>query len=113
MSSFRAYVKNGRIVLDVPTDLPDGTILDLVTADSWDDLDADGRRALHAALATLDPLRRQLIGLVFYRGLTHDEIASHMNLPLGTVKSHLRRTLIGLREALGPEFNMGGPEAQT
>lgn len=51
MSSFRAHVRNGRIVLDVPTDLPDGTTLDLVTADSWDDLDADGRRALHDALA--------------------------------------------------------------
>ena len=60
--------------------------------------------ALHVTLAALDPLRRQLIALVFYRGLTHDEVAAHTGLPLGTVKSHLRRTLIAMREALGPEF---------
>ena len=60
---------------------------------------------LHATLAGLDPVRRQLIALVFYRGLTHDEVAVHTGLPLGTVKSHLRRTLISLRESLGPDFN--------
>lgn len=63
--------------------------------------------ALHATLAALDPLRRQLIALVFYRGLTHDEIAAHMGLPLGTVKSHLRRTLTVLRTALGADFPLG------
>jgi RNA polymerase sigma-70 factor (ECF subfamily) len=87
---------------------------DASATDPLDLLDTVQRdTALHATLATLDPLRRQLIGLVFYRGLTHDEIAIHMGLPLGTVKSHLRRTLITLREALGPDFNVGRPEVQA
>jgi RNA polymerase sigma-70 factor (ECF subfamily) len=60
--------------------------------------------ALHAQLARLDPLRRQLIALAFFRGMTHDEIADHTGLPLGTVKSHFRRTLAALQDALGPDF---------
>lgn len=62
--------------------------------------------ALHAQLAKLDPLRRQLISLAFFRGMTHDEIADHTGLPLGTVKSHFRRTLAALQSALGPEFSL-------
>lgn len=58
-------------------------------------------RALDAALDTLDPLPRQLVALAFYRGLTHDEIAQETQLPLGTVKSHIRRALQTLRRALG------------
>jgi RNA polymerase sigma-70 factor (ECF subfamily) len=61
--------------------------------------------ALHAQLARLDPLRRQLIALAFFRGMTHDEIADHMGLPLGTVKSHFRRTLAALQSALGADFS--------
>ncbi|HEU4420560.1 MAG TPA: hypothetical protein VFT55_16600 [Planctomycetota bacterium] len=51
MSLFRARVRNGRIVLDEPTDLPEGSVLDLVPADSWDALDDADRRALHEALS--------------------------------------------------------------
>jgi RNA polymerase sigma factor (sigma-70 family) len=55
---------------------------------------------LHSALENLDPLPRQLIALSFFRGLSHEEISAQANLPLGTVKSHLRRAVINLREAL-------------
>ena len=55
---------------------------------------------LHTALAALDPVPRQMIALVFFRGLTHEEAASHAGLPLGTVKSHVRRALLSLRDAL-------------
>ena len=56
---------------------------------------------LQTALETLDPLRRQLVSLSFYRGLTQQEIADQTGLPLGSVKSHLRRSLLTLRDALG------------
>ena len=51
MSVFRARVRNGRVVLDEPTDLPEGSVLDLVLADSWDGLDEADRRALDEALS--------------------------------------------------------------
>jgi hypothetical protein len=51
MSSLRARVQNGRLVLDEPTALPDGTVVDLVADDEGDDLTDSDRAALHAALA--------------------------------------------------------------
>jgi hypothetical protein len=46
----RVRVENGRIHIDQPTDLPDGTELELVIADEGDELSPDERRALNAAL---------------------------------------------------------------
>ena len=56
--------------------------------------------SVHRALTGLDPLPRQLVALAFFRGLTHEEIAGHTGLPLGTVKSHIRRALVSMRAAL-------------
>jgi RNA polymerase sigma-70 factor (ECF subfamily) len=56
---------------------------------------------VHAALAALPVERRQLVALAFLRDLTHHEIAGITGMPLGTVKSHLRRALLQLREYLG------------
>jgi RNA polymerase sigma-70 factor (ECF subfamily) len=58
--------------------------------------------AVHAALAQLSPVQRQMIGLAFFRGLSHQEIAAHSRLPLGTVKAHIRRALELLRDSLAP-----------
>jgi RNA polymerase sigma factor (sigma-70 family) len=55
---------------------------------------------LHALLAGLEPLPRQLLALAFMRGCTHEEIAEQTGLALGTVKSHIRRTLVALRSQL-------------
>jgi RNA polymerase sigma factor (sigma-70 family) len=55
---------------------------------------------LHALLSGLDPLPRQLLALAFMRGCTHEEIAEQTGLALGTVKSHIRRTLVMLRSQL-------------
>ena len=52
MSPLRARVEKGRLVLDEPTTLPEGTIVDLVADDEGDDLTNDERRALHEALLT-------------------------------------------------------------
>ena len=58
---------------------------------------------VHSALASLPVDRRHLISLAFLRDLSHHEIAATTGMPLGTVKSHLRRALIQLREQLEPE----------
>ena len=52
------------------------------------------------ALAALPEDRRELVALAFLRGLSHQQIAELKGLPLGTVKSHVRRSLLQLREAL-------------
>lgn len=51
MSDLKARVKNGRLVLDEPTDLPEGTEVELAPADWWDDLTDEDRRRLEEVLA--------------------------------------------------------------
>jgi len=45
-----ARVKNGRLTLDEPTDLPEGSVVPLEIADDWDDLDDEERAELHESL---------------------------------------------------------------
>jgi RNA polymerase sigma factor (sigma-70 family) len=63
-------------------------------------LSVDRNTSLYIALEKVAPLARQMIGLAFYKGLTHSEISEHMNMPLGTVKTVIRRSLRDLRKDL-------------
>ena len=75
MSCFRARVSNGRLVLDEPTDLPEGSVVELVQrTDGAPDLTAAERRKLEAALDAGDAAERD--------GHIHDA---------GDVVSELRR----------------------
>ena len=62
----------------------------------------DGSR-LHAALATLSTNERWVLGLAYFRELTHQQIADCTGLPLGSVKSLILRSQARLRGQLGTE----------
>lgn len=55
------------------------------------------------ALRTLGREQREVIHLYSWRGLSHAAIAEHTGLPLGTVKSHLRRGFERIRLLLGQQ----------
>ena len=52
------------------------------------------------ALKTLRPEQQHILRLSVYDGWSHQKIADHLQMPLGTVKTHVRRGLIRVRELL-------------
>jgi RNA polymerase sigma-70 factor (ECF subfamily) len=52
------------------------------------------RKAVRSALDALPTEQRQVLELMYFRGLSQSRIAERLQLPLGTVKS---RTLLGMR----------------
>jgi RNA polymerase sigma-70 factor (ECF subfamily) len=85
-----------------------------ITADSLDDVllepftrtDRDIQLSVEAeeaanAIRTLRPEQQQVLRLSIVQGMSHQEIADATGMPIGTVKTHVRRGLIEVRESLG------------
>ena len=66
------------------------------------DADTDRRIDLDEALKGLSAPERLCVSMCFGAGLSHAEAAEALNLPLGTVKSHVKRGLEKLRARLAP-----------
>lgn len=92
----------------------DGEVLHGVAAAGSDDgdpsevggvgsLGEDSRRAIEL-LRTLRPEQQTVIRLSICQGMSHEQISSLLDMPLGTVKTHVRRGLIALREAMTPNL---------
>lgn len=63
-------------------------------------LELEGNARLREAMNELLPLQRQMLALSFFRDFSHQEIAGQTGIPLGTVKSHIRRALEKLKPLL-------------
>ncbi|MFF5930873.1 MULTISPECIES: RNA polymerase sigma factor [Streptomyces] len=53
-------------------------------------------------LGLLSPVQRRLVGMAIYGDMTQAQISEETGLPLGTVKSHIRRALLSLRRWMEP-----------
>jgi len=58
------------------------------------------RENVQCALRKLSEVQRQALEMAFFVPLTHEQIARHLEVPLGTVKTRIRQGLIRLREDL-------------
>jgi RNA polymerase sigma-70 factor (ECF subfamily) len=68
------------------------------------------QQTVAAALQDLPPAQRQVLEMSYFGGLTQTEIASRLDTPLGTVKSHMRRGLDRMRGFLAPGEETTGEE---
>jgi RNA polymerase sigma-70 factor (ECF subfamily) len=78
-----------------------------------DEAGAAGRLDLDAAMATLPVPERLCVALCYGAGLSHGEAADALNLPLGTVKSHVKRGLDRLRRRLAPPRGDGSGDREA
>lgn len=64
---------------------------------------AAGRMDLDAALKHLSPAERACVTLCYGGGLSHVEAAEALHIPLGTLKSHIKRGLERLKDRMAPQ----------
>ena len=79
----------------------DDVISDTVAGDSPNPMDvaqaSEQAKALHNCLSLLDNKQREVVSLAYMRDMSHGELAEQLKLPLGTVKTWIRRGLEQLR----------------
>jgi RNA polymerase sigma factor (sigma-70 family) len=79
----------------------DETLADALADDTPSPMDtaqaSEQAWALHQCLSRLDNKQREVVSLAYVRDLSHNELAQQLGLPLGTVKSWIRRGLDQLR----------------
>ncbi|WP_024605718.1 MULTISPECIES: sigma-70 family RNA polymerase sigma factor [unclassified Pseudoalteromonas] len=64
------------------------------------DVNYDEETKLVNCIEQLEPQQKQAIHLAYYKGLSHSELVAHIETPLGTVKSWIRRGLMQLQRCL-------------
>lgn len=83
----------------------DDVLADTLPGDSADPLDTQDASehawALHECLRKLEPRHREVVSLAYFRDLSHGDLARQLKLPLGTVKTWVRRGLEQLRSCMG------------
>lgn len=61
--------------------------------------------AIASILQALDVDQKRMIEMVYLLGYTHQECSTELNIPLGTVKTNIRRGLLKLRSVMGNDIN--------
>lgn len=61
---------------------------------------SDDARRVHAALAMLDPRHAAIIRAAYFEGLSYDALAEREGVPVGTLKSWVRRGLLRMRSGM-------------
>ncbi|MEO1490231.1 MAG: sigma-70 family RNA polymerase sigma factor [Pseudomonadota bacterium] len=96
-------VRGGAVPVDEAMPLPDETPL----ADALL-IDAEREAQIHKCLATLDENAQTYIRAAFFDGKTYAQLAETADVPLGTMKSWIRRGLMKLRACLEASEREGG-----
>jgi RNA polymerase sigma factor (sigma-70 family) len=90
--------------VEIDADTFDKEVMDALESDDPTPIESlqltQDSKALARCFSKLEGLHRQAIALAFYHDLSHSEVAEQMKLPIGTVKTWVRRGLERLRLCL-------------
>jgi len=104
LAAWLAVVARNRSIDALRKRRPETSVDDVVVAADID-LESDAARKIalekvRGALAGMPAEQRRAIGLAFFEGLTHTEVAARTGEPLGTVKTRIRTALQTLRKVM-------------
>ena len=102
MVARRRLIDRARRESRAPDSEPLSDVEHLLTRDGHAAIEASAEtRLVMEVIESMNPEQMQVVRMSTWLGMTHAAIAERTNLPLGTVKSHLRRGLSRIREQLG------------
>ncbi|MDB5846109.1 MAG: polymerase sigma-24 factor-like protein [Polaromonas sp.] len=91
--------------VDSAVDIDDSGLAETLAGDAANPMDttqaSEQAWALHQCLGQLENKQREVVSLAYLRDLSHSELAEQLRLPLGTVKTWIRRGLDQLRGCMG------------
>jgi RNA polymerase sigma-70 factor, ECF subfamily len=99
-----ATVDRSRERIETPSEVPDEATAEAGPAEQTEQNWLAWR--VHSVLQELPEREREAITLAYWSGLSQSEIAEHLNIPLGTVKTRTRSGLARLAELLDDELGL-------
>jgi RNA polymerase sigma-70 factor (ECF subfamily) len=94
----RARQRRARVIVALDSDQDSAPAVQVIPTEA--PMDHTEVTAIRAAVGALPQEQREAIEMAFFSGLTHPEIASALQEPLGTVKARIRRGMLKLRDVL-------------
>jgi RNA polymerase sigma-70 factor (ECF subfamily) len=102
--SIQRYLALDKLRAQRPTEALDEELSNTLPFDGLDPsmmaMSNDMAARVHQCLDTLTDVQRRSVTLAFFEGLTHTELTEKLQMPLGTVKSWIRRGLMSLQKCL-------------
>ena len=98
------HLRRSDVTVEIDADLFDGDVMNALQdpqATPIEALEMSGdAKALAWCMSALEATHRQVVALAYYHDMSHSEVAEQMQMPIGTVKTWIRRSLERLRTCL-------------
>ena len=98
------HLRRSDVTVEIDADQFDGDVMNALQDPQATPIDAlqisGDAKALAWCMSALEGAHRQVVALAYYHDMSHSEVAEQMQMPIGTVKTWIRRSLERLRTCL-------------